>query len=224
MQKRTIRFGEYDTAAHGLWTMSGLAFPEPPLMENFVDVPGRYKGPLDMSTALTDGIPTYGSRELSVTLESSEGDRAAREARISDMVNRLNGKVVHIVHPDHPRHYAVGRLKIQTLYSDLAHSAVQVTGTCEPWLYADDETVLLLQATNEAQTIRIRNSGVMPVQPLISVGGESVSFSLRYGEKNWVLSEGEYMLPDMLLTPGYHEITFSGTGTARITYREAVIR
>lgn len=224
MQKRTIRFGEYDTAAHGLWTLSGLEFPEPPVVQNFVEVPGRFKGPLDMSTTLTDGVPTYGSRDLVVTLESSEGDRLARNARIAYMVNLFHGQVVPIVFPDHPRRYAVGRLSVRTLYSDMAHASVQVTGVCDPWLYAEDETVVQLQATAAQQTISLRNSGVMPVQPLVVIEGSGVSFSLAYGDAKRVLGEGSYMFPDMLLGPGYHDITYSGTGSAKITYREAVIK
>lgn len=224
MKKRTIQFGDYDTAAHGLWTLSALAFPEPPLIENFVEVQGRFKGPLDLSTALTDGVPVYGSRELTATLESSEGDREDREARISYMVNVLHGKTVQIIHPDHQQHYAVGRLKIQTLYSDPAHSAVQVTGVCEPWLYSRHETIVQLKAASNQKTARLRNSGVMPVVPLVVIEGTGVSFSLKYGENTWSLGTGSYMLPELLLSAGDHTITYSGTGTAKITYREAVLR
>lgn len=224
MIKRTIKLGDYDTAAHGLWTLSSLDFPEPATVENVVDVPGRYKGPLDLSTALTDGVPTYGSRSLSVTLESSEGDRMARDARIADMVNRLHGQRVNIVFPDRPLHYAVGRLAITTLYNDMAHASVQVTGVCEPWLYAMDETVVPLVAEAEEKTAYIRNAGVMPVLPVVTISGEGVSFSLRYGANNWALGPGVYELPALLLTAGDHLVTYSGTGTAEIRYREAVLR
>ena len=101
MQKRTIKLGDYDTAAHGLWTLTGWEFPEPAPVENLVQVPGRIQGPLDLSTVLTDGEPVYGARTLSIHLESSEGDRPARAARISDMVNRLHGRRVDIVLPDY---------------------------------------------------------------------------------------------------------------------------
>lgn len=225
MIKRTIQFGDYDTAAHGLWTLAALEFPEPEIEENLVDVPGRVTGPLDLSTALTDGEPRYKSRPLSVTLESSEGDRLARDAIIEDMVNKLHGRRVDIVLPDKPLHYATGRLKVQTLYSNLAHASVKVTGTCEPWLYAKDETVVPLQATAAAQTTLLRNAGVMPLVPLVEVAatdGETVN--LVYGPHSWGLVAGAYKLPDLRLTPGDHAITYSGAGTLTITYREAVIR
>ena len=224
MIKRTIQLGDYDTAAHGLWTLAAWAFPEPPVVENLVDIPGRFKGPLDLSTALTDGVPTYGARSLSITLESSEGDRLARGARIAAMVNRLHGQRVNIVLPDRPLHYATGRLGIETLYNDMAHASVQVTGVCEPWLYAKDETVVLLQAAAAAQTVQVRNAGAMPVLPLLTITGDGASFMLQYGVNSWTLGPGAYELPAMLLTPGNHAITYSGSGVAEIRYREAVLK
>ena len=224
MVKRTVQLGDYDTAAHGLWTLTAWEFPEPAPEENQVPVPGRIRGPLDLSTVLTDGEPTYGARPLSITLESSEGDRMARAARISDMVNRLHGRRVDIVLPDHPLHYATGRLAVKTLYNDLAHASVEVAGVCEPWLYSREETVVPLTATTTAQTVRLRNAGAMATVPLVTVSGDNVSFRLQYGENSWALAAGVYKLPALRLTPGDHVITYSGTGSAVITYREAVLR
>lgn len=225
MKKRTIQLGGYDTAAHGLWTLTSWAFPEPAPAENLVQVPGRIRGPLDLSTVLTDGEPSYGSRALSITLESSEGDRLARAAWISDMVNQLHGRRVDIVLPDHPLHYATGRLTVKTLYNDLAHASVEVAGVCEPWLYSKEETTVQLQATAAEQTVRLRNAGAMTVVPLVNVTAESgATVRLVYGVYSWALSAGDYQLPDLRLTPGDHVITYSGAGTLTITYREAVLR
>ncbi len=222
--KRTIILGDYDTAAHGLWTLTAWEFPEPDPVENLVQVPGRIQGPLDLSTALTGGEPRYSSRPLSITLESSEGTREARGARISDMVNRLHGQRLQIILPDHPNHYAVGRLSVRMLYNDPAHASVEVLGTCEPWLYARDETAVPLTATTAEQAATLRNSGAMPVVPLVTISGASAAVQLRYGVNSWTLSAGDYKLPALRLTPGDHVIYYSGAGTASITYREAVLR
>lgn len=225
MKKRTIQLGDYDTAAHGLWTLTACEFPEPAPVENLVEVPGRFRGPLDLSTVLTDGEPCYGSRALSIKLESSEGDRLARAARISDMVNRLHGRRVEIVLPDLPLHYATGRLSIKTLYNDPAHASVEVAGVCDPWLYSKEETVVRLQATAAEQIVRLRNAGSMTVVPVLEVAAqEGSSVLLGYGGVSRALSAGTYAWPDLLLTPGDHVITYSGAGTLTITYREAVLR
>lgn len=222
--KRTIILGDYNTAAHGLWTLTAWEFPEPNPVENLVQVPGRIQGPLDLSAAMTNGEPRYGARALSVTLESSEGTREARAARISAMVNLLHGQRLQIVLPDHPNHYAVGRLAVRMLYNDPAHASVEVVGTCEPWLYAMDETAAQLLATTEEQQATLRNSGAMPVVPLVRISGDSAAVQLRYGANVWTLPAGDYKLPALRLTPGDHVVYYSGTGTASITYREAVLR
>lgn len=225
MQKRTFIFGDYNTAVNGLWTLSpGWEFPEPAPIENLVDVPGRIQGPLDFSTALTNGEPRFGARSFRATLESSEGDRQARASRISDMVNQLHGQRVNIVLPDRPNHYAVGRLSVRELYNDPAHAAVEVLATCEPWLYALDETVVPLTAVATEKTATLRNSGAMPVVPLVTISGQDAAVQLRYGVNIWTLSAGVYKLPALRLTPGDHVVTYSGTGSAIITYREAVLR
>lgn len=224
MKKRTILLGEYDTAAHGLWTLCAYSFPEPDLVENFVQVPGRIKGPLDMSTALTDGEPRYNSRPLSVTLESSEGNREDRAARISDMINQLHGQQKQIVLPDHPLHYAVGRLSVKQVYNDMAHAAVEVTAVCEPWLYAAAETVATLEAAEEAQTVTLCNTGAMTVVPQITVTGDDADLLLIYGTASQAVSAGSYVWPALVLTPGLHELRYSGSGKATISYREAVLR
>lgn len=225
MEKRTIKLGDYDTAADGLWTLTDWEFTEPDPETNLVSVPGRSRGPLDLSTVLTDGEPRYGSRPLSISLESSEGDRMAREARISAMVNQLHGRRVNIVLPDHPLHYAVGRLTVETKYNDIAHASVEVKGTCEPWLYAAKETVVQVEATTEEQTLRLRNAGVMTVVPVLEVEAETDDYiRIGYGTASLALSAGTHTWPTLLLTPGDHVITYSGAGTLTITYREAVLR
>ena len=224
MQKRTIYLGDYDTAAHK-WTLTGWSFPEPEPETYMVSVPGRIKGPLDLSTALTDGEPVYGPRPLNVTLETSEDDRLTREDRISGMVNALHGRRIEpIVLPDDPGHFIVGRLTVKRLYNDLAHGSVEVSGTCEPWRYAVDETVVELTATTTEQTATLWNSGTMPVLPVLMVtAGSGETLQLTYNGARLSLSVGTYEWPELLLTSGSHDITYSGAGTLKITYREAVL-
>lgn len=225
MEKRSVRLGDYDTAADGLWTLAALDFPEPDQETNMVQVPGRTKGPLDLSAILTEGEPCYGSRSLSITLESSEGDREARQVRISNMINRLHGRRIEIVLPDNPDHYALGRVGVRQLYNDPAHAAVEISGTCEPWLYAAEETQVVLQATSSEQVAHLTNAGAMTVVPVLEVTAEAgQNILLKYGTASGSFSAGTYSWPTLWLTPGEHEVTYSGAGTLTITYREAVLR
>lgn len=139
MKKRRLILGDYDTAEDGLFTLSACKITKGSQVQSFVSVPGRY-APIDTSTLLTDGQPYYGSAALDATLESSEGTRDERLARVSGMVNALDGRSMRIIHPDHPERYLVGRVQVRPEYNDPAHCAVRVSAVCEPWLYNAQET------------------------------------------------------------------------------------
>lgn len=222
MDRRKITIGTYDTALDGLWTLTGWSFSAPVMESYFVDVPGRKAGPLDLSTALTDGEPTYGSRTFKATLESSEGTYLERAERIDTMINWLDGWRLQIVLPDDPDHYIIGRVSVEKEYNDMAHCAVTVTAICEPWRYNQLERVLSFDAP-DARTVTIRNTGRMTVVPLLVVSGEDAAVSLAFGGASWTLGAGTYQLPDLVLRQGDAQLTYSGTGSFTLTYREAVL-
>lgn len=220
MTKRTILFGLYDTAGHG-WTLTGWKLSDPEQKTKYVDKTGG-DGAWDWSTVMTDGLPRYKDRSLTVTLECSEGTRADREALISGMVNQLDGLEWQVTLPDHPSHYLEGRLHVAENYSDLAHASVTVKGTCRPWFYKKKQTVVTLPPVTTDQTYNLTNAGRLALVPALNVSGGNVR--LKYAGASIELSAGTYEWPVLLLTPGTHTITYQGTGTLTITYREAVLR
>ena len=127
MAKRKVIFGTYDTAQNGAWTVAGLKLSSPDQQTNLVFLPGR-SGPLDLSTVLT-GEPVYNSRQLTVVLENSDGDRAYREQLIRGIISELDGLQKKIWLPDDPDHYLQGRVRVVRDYNDLAHAAVAITAT-----------------------------------------------------------------------------------------------
>lgn len=221
MATRGVLFGTYDTAAQG-WTLTGLALSEPQMKTNYVTVPGA-DGDLDLSTALTEGEPRYQSRTLTVTLERSDGTRMERKAAIDTMTNWLDGWRMNMVLPDDPDRYLVGRPAIKMEYNDNAHAAVTVTAVVEPWRYSAEEKVVTLTATAEEQTATLTNAGRRAVVPLLTITGEGASVLLAFGTASWALGAGTYALPDLRLVQGDATLTYSGTGTATLTYREAVL-
>lgn len=215
---RKLVLGEYDTGENH-WTLAACKIYKGEQVQTFVEIPARY-APLDFSTILTDGQPYYSSATLEAVLESSEGDHSERQARIDELVNYADGHNFQIIHPDHLDHYLVGRVQVQPDYNDLAHCAVLITAVCEPWLYASSEKVLTLAATQLEKTAKITNAGRLARVPKIVITGE---VTLKFGAFTWTLSAGEHILPDLYLTPGAHEITYRGSGTLTVTYREAVL-
>lgn len=219
MEKRGLLIGTYKTVEH-LWTLAALEFSAPEYQEKFLDVPGR-DGALDLSAALTNGAPTYHSRTLTVKLECSEGTRLEREAAINTMTNWLDGWRQDIVLPDDPGHYITGRVSVAKEYNDNAHAAVTVTAVCDPWRYAKDETVYTLTAATTEKTQALANAGRRTAVPLLAITGGTIL--LKYGAYSWALGDGTYQLPDLTLPQGGGSLTYSGTGTLRISYREAVL-
>lgn len=223
-KKRKFVFGDYDTDEDGKWTLCEWEFPEPNYAESFVDIPGRNKGPLDLTAALTNGDPRYGSRELTARFESSEGTRMEREGIISRMLNRLHGYRKDILLPDDETHYAVGRLSITRDYNDLAHASVTVKATCEPWRYSKIETALDLVADDTERTVVLMNNGRSQVVPEITVSGYQAYVWLTFdGMEMLGLEAGTYKLPGLVLGTGYTKLTYTGSGNIAIRYREAIL-
>ena len=224
MQKRKIIIGTYDTAVEGLWTLTSWALGRAEAYENYAEVPG-HSGPLDLSTALTDGEPYYSSRPFTAILESSEGTRLEREQRIDTMINKLDGWRWNIVLPDDPNHYISGRIRIEKLYNDPAHASVQVTATCDPWRYNAAETVVGLIATENEQTALLINNGRRSVVPRISITGGDVRLRFNDGTQTltWMLGPGEHTLGAIYLRSGSAPLMYTGAGIVTLTYREAVL-
>lgn len=220
---RGMKFGTYDTAAN-LWTLSEWDLEDAQYLSNFVEVPGRVLGPLDLSTALTDGEPTFGSRALEATFETSEGTRLDRKAKIATMINTLSGRSMNITLPDDPDHYLVGRLRIEELYNDMAHAAVRVAAVCEPWLYANTATVVYQTVSTTEKSVTLKNNGRMTVVPQVQIAGTNAAVTLKLGTASWTLGVGIYTLPGLALAQGDHVLKYSGTGTMKLTYREAVLK
>lgn len=223
MEKRALILGTYHTNYDGLWTLAALQLTDPEPQTHFQEVVGR-DGPLDFSTVLTDGEPRYGGRTLTATLESSEGNRQDRQDRISAMVNALNGWRLDIQHPDYPAHYLSGRVYVKQEYNDNAHAAVTVTATCDPWLYSLTERTYTVTAAKEEQSLLLVNAGRRAVVPNVVIAGTDADILIKFGGVSLALGPGTYMLPDLLLRTGNTQIKYSGQGTAKITYREAVLR
>lgn len=228
MQKRTARLGNYDTASHG-WTLTGCVLSDPEQKTNYIEKSGG-DGSWDLSTVLTDGIPRYKDRTLTITLENSQGTRDDREDIINEMVNTLDGFEWNIVLPDRPDFYLVGRLHIAVNYSDLAHAMVTVTAICEPWLYRARETIMELTApitsSTDAATFYLWNHGRKVVCPVLDVKGTA---HLTFNGSRIDLTTGSYEWAALQLVPGENSLIYTGSyggvnETLTLTYREAVLR
>lgn len=218
MTKRAIKFGDYNTATHG-WTLAGWQLSPAEQKTNYIEKVGG-DGSWDLSTAMTDGIPRYRDRTLTVTLELSEGDRLSRERVVKEIVNTLHGRRVDIHLPDDPYDHLNGRLSVRREYNDLAHAAVTITAVCDPWKYLNHEVTATVTATSAGQAAEILNEGLRVLVPVLTVTG---SVTIIFGTKSKAFSAGTYQWGDLLLAPGINELTVKGSGSVTFKYREAVL-
>lgn len=219
MEKRKIILGDYDTATNG-WTLTGWALAGAEQKTNYINKPNG-DGTWDLTTVLTDGLVKYNDRKLTVTLECSDGTRQGRETKIRQLINRYDGIKQEIRLPDDDLHHLVGRPYIVREYNDPAHARVKITATCEPWKYANAETIVTVTASATTQYVTLHNEGRRAVVPQIQVSGGTVH--LGCGNEALTLSDGSWRWPNLLLTPGDHALAYRGSGTITVTYREAVL-
>lgn len=208
----------YVTADIG-WTLTSCELSAPVQKTSYIDKPGG-DGAWDLSTTMTDGIPRYQNRTLTATLELSTLDRLTRDSLIRGMVNTLDGRRLRVLLPDDNTRYLVGRVHVAKKYSNLAHASVVVTMDCEPWKYRTYTTTNLNGLSSTEITIKVTNNGGRTVIPTLEVAG---SAKLTYGTATISLTAGKYTWPELVLTPGTHELKASGSSSLVILYREAVL-
>jgi hypothetical protein len=201
------------------WTLASCELSAPVQKTSYIDKPGG-DGAWDLSTTMTDGIPRYQNRTLTATLELSAFDRSTRDAAIRSMVNTLAGRRLRVFLPDDPSRYLVGRVHVERKYNNLSHASVIVTMDCDPWKYNVTLTSHLYGLTTTASAKTMTNTGGRTVVPTIEVGGEA---KLVYGTASISFSKGKYQWPELLLTPGSHQLKVSGSSSLVISYREAVL-
>lgn len=215
---RTVKLGEYKTAEDWDLTLNKKSLTPPKAKTNFISIPGR-SGDLDASESLT-GEVKYENRTLSLTFLLTEGSYSDRETVISTIIAAIHGKRLNIVLPDDEDHYLTGRLAITNRENVAGYGSITFEAICDPWFYANNNTVRTVTATSTAQTILLSNSGVKTAVPDITVTG---SVNLTYGSNTVALSSGNYKLADLKLKTGNTTVTVSGSGTISFSYKEAIL-
>lgn len=212
----------YDSAFHGQWTLTGYSLTSPEKVTNLVTVPGR-DGELDLAYALT-GEPTYKSRRLTIRLENSDGKKADREALITDLYNRVEGRYLRIHLPDDETHYLAGSVHVNVLYSDMNHCAVEIICTVEPWKEATEQVFMDLEASSAEQIVILQNHGGRRVIPTISAYADGAAAAITVSCGTWSAQPTAQTITPEELSMGYLDtktLTYSGTGHLVIRWQEA---
>lgn len=231
----SITFGDKNT-----WTdwhlipSSRPAISMPSTRPKFVEIPGM-NGSLDLSDILT-GFPTFGDRSGSISFYVVN-DYWPWQVAYETISNYLHGQRMRMILEDDPAYYYEGRFKVDSWQTGADRSTITigytvgpfkiaVNSSSEPWLWDpfSFETGVIRNyrqiAIDGETSIDIDGRG-QPVSPTLTVTGSLTMSVTRNGETTtFSLVEGTYQAYGFYIYEGPNHITFSGSGTVTIDYRE----
>lgn len=219
--ERYFILGQFNTFYDWRFILTAKDITPPEPKTNYVDISGM-DGSLDLSEALTGGI-TYKDRTISASFWTSEGTYDERTILLRGITAALHGKKLRIVEPDDPGHYFYGRVKIKSVQNILPYATFTIEATCEPWRYANNETVRTVNVSGESKTdIIINNNGMRTVSPVVDIVADE-NLEITYDNTTIWLTTGSYRVPDLKLYQGANVVSVLGNGSISFTYREAVL-
>ena len=105
----------------------------PAFSPKMLDIPGRHKGPVDISEDLT-GSPNYGSRTGSWDFYV-DNDHERWTSIYQNMLNQLHGKRMNCMLDDDRGYYYKGRFTVSQYNSEKTNSRIQISYTLEPYKF-----------------------------------------------------------------------------------------
>jgi len=131
-----ITFTNSQGEKRNTWSDWHLIPSSPPMIEppepytNYVEVPGRTLGPIDLSEVLGGG-PSYGNSEGSWEFVSAL-DVENRMALYMEMKKFLHGRLIKIELEEDPHHYYSGRLAVEMPRTGKGHNMYTIKYTISP--------------------------------------------------------------------------------------------
>lgn len=113
---------------------------------NFVDIPGRVDGPLDMSEYLTGSVQ-YGARSGSFEF-LVDNDHEDWESIRTKIVDFLHGKRMKMCLEDDAKYYYEGRFSLDEWRSESWNSSIVINYAVGPYKYRVDQSAWLWDPFN----------------------------------------------------------------------------
>lgn len=203
----------------------------PEMETRYIDVPYR-DGLIDASTAMTDGRPVYKKRQLAFSLGGVR-ERMAWDSVISNLRNRIHGRVCQLTLDNDPNFYWRGRVFLQDFDRSrgLGTFTLSVpnaepykyskTTSSDPWLWDpfNFETDMITYTgawdISGTGTFTVM-SGFMPTCPTFVVSdlvGNSIAMAVN--GQTFTLVSGSNKFPEVIVN-GDEDVTFAFTGSAKV--------
>ena len=215
----------------GLVLLDDLKIGEAKYKSSWVDIPGA-DGAVNMSTALTDGVPVFEMRTVSFTLFAAgftwDGNtftrrRPPNEEQVNLIRTQLmalcQGKEVQLWLPDDTTHYFRAVMSVGDK-SGFNSGRIPVTAKVWPYRLKNESSLREVAfASAETKTVTVTNEQMRTTPAFIATGGTVV----RKGNNTWAIDTGvRTTIPELVFEAGETELQLTaGAGTTvYIMYQE----
>lgn len=223
-----ISYHTYDD--WGLYITNTDYIKEPKQYTKYIEIPGR-NGLLDVSETIS-GRQIYTSREIRIDLAGVR-DKKNWDSVVSELRNRINGRVCKIIFDNDPGYYWRGRIEINDFESILNKGSMTievptadpykyaVLSSTEPWLWdpfnfeTDIITYIGAITISGSGSVTLPH-GHMPTTPDFVVSNKtSGTFKVTYDGDTYDLTAGTNRIPSIMVG-GDEDVTLTFTGSAKV--------
>lgn len=206
-----------DKSAYDDWNivLTGANVPLPVPKTATVDIKGA-DGVLDLSEVLTGDV-TYNNRVI--TLNFDMLNDSDYYTLISNIANYLHGRNVTVRFTNDDDFYYIGRASINEWECVKRIGKIVIQVDCDPYKYKVNETIVTVNLNNEVKGVTLHNLRKR-VSPTLDVVG---NVTMIFNGVEYQLNAGKQQLLNFVLTKDKTLVSFRGTGTVKITYRQGAL-
>lgn len=221
--------GTNSLSSWGLALMDGVSIGAPEQKREIIDIPGG-NGQLDLSTALTGGVPVFSNREISFGLHFLRAvsgyprTEAGFDAMYWNIVNQIHGKVCTLSFPWDTTKQYTGRIAVGPKNGNTGVFNFTVTMDAEPLRQDTTETTTTKSVGTSNTSVSVTNNGMAVVPTLSSTRATTITYN--GGQTYNLAANTPAQVPGLILAHGSNTFTAKATGgtaTLTIKYRETSI-
>lgn len=213
---------QFDTM-FGLY-LTDYEIPAPEAKTNYIDIPGR-NGALDKTER--NGVVYFKDRTIPLEFQKTGQhiDRSDIYELEMKLLNAIHGKRGQLIFDEDVMYYWEGRFFVTSVScQNNGLLIVQMQAVVDPFKYPVKDTTHRIQLSETAKSVLLFN-GRKPVVPTVKLENSNSSavltWSIEETSYTKTISNGTYLLTDLILFDGETLLSASGSGTLTITYRMA---
>ena len=210
---RTVKFGDLDSYIDLGLIRNGVTIGQASPKTETVDVPGS-DGSLDLTEYF--GEIFYQNREIAFSFSVMPSDGVTFHDVFTRVKNALHGKRLKIILSEDADYYYVGRITCDEWKTNETIGTMEITADCDPYKYRLTPTAIMLSISGTATKVFMNErKRAVPTFELSS------AMQIKQGTTTYQAAAGTWSDSRLYFSQGNNELTFTGTGTVKITYQEA---